>query len=262
MPNLIRLKQIDKPELSGYVKEITDSSYYPNNNPSGYISSVSSDSAFALLSGNLISSGSNLNSQDLSISGYFVSTINNTGSNLQGKIDSLSGVVGITNNDLSVISGLSNSAIYLVTGLEFETSGVISGEVATLNSTITGASGVLDTKINNVSGSLNSRVSVLENNFATTGSNFVDLNSNGQTIEGTKAFNNRISFKQIDLIPYTGNYSNPGGLNQILFTQFTDNYAFTASGYGPVTGDLFVTKVMLQNNVECILSSIIYTGSY
>ena len=115
---------------------------------------------------------------------------------------------------------------------------------------------------NNVSGNLGSRISTLETNFATTGSNFVDLNSNNQTIEGSKTFNNKIGFKQIDILPYAGNYSNPGGQHGILFTQFIDNYSFTASGLGTITGDAFVTKIMQPNNIECIISSIIYTGSY
>lgn len=262
MANLIRLKQIDKPELSGYIIDVIDGDFYPASNPSGYISSVASNSAFINLSGNLIATGYNLNAQDLAISGTLVSLVNATGVNLQNKINSLSGVVINTISDLSTVSGLASTAIYLTTGLEYEASGVISGQVATLNATITGTSGVLDTKISTVSGNLNSRVSVLETNFATTGSNFVDLNSNGQVVEGAKTFNNRTSFKQIDLIPYTGNYSNPGGQHQILFTQFFDNYAFAASGYGIATGDLFVTKIMQQNNIECIISSIIFTGSY
>lgn len=262
MANLIRLKQIDKPELSGYIVDVTDDSFYPASNPSGYISSVASNPAFINLSGNLISTGYNLNAQDLAVSGTLTSLVNATGVNLQNKINSLSGVVINTITDLNTTSGLANTAIYLTTGLEYEASGVISGQVAILNATITGTSGVLNTTISNVSGNLNSRVSALETNFATTGSNFVDINSNGQTIEGSKTFNNRTSFKQIDLIPYTGNYSNPGGQNQIVFTQFIDNYAFAASGYGMATGDLFVTKIMQQNNIECIISSIIFTGSY
>ena len=262
MANLIRLKQIDKPELSGYVIDVTDGSYYPIDNPSGYISSVASNSAFITLSGNLISTGYNLNAQDLALSGTLTSLVNATGVNLQDKINSLSGVVIDTISDLSTVSGLASNAIYLTTGLDYKVSGAISGQTATINATITGTSGVLNTKISNVSGNLNSRISVLETNFATTGSNFLDLNSNAQVVAGSKTFNNRTSFKQIDLIPYTGNYSNPGGEHQIVFTQFIEDYAFAASGYGIATGDLFVTKIMQQNNTECIISSIIFTGSY
>lgn len=262
MPNLIRLKQIDQPEISGYVLDVTDGYYYEANNPSGFISSVSSDSAFLSLSGNLISTGYTLNSSITSLSGTLSSSISSTGINLTNQINSLSGVVNSLDSDLTIVSGLAISASNSVAALETEVSGALSGEVATLNSTITSVSGVLNTKISNVSGDLSSRVSSLESSFASTGSNFVDLNSNNQTIEGTKIFNNRIYFKQLDLIPFTGNYSNPGGQNHILFTQTIEDYSFNASGNGIVTGDLFVTKIMQQNNIECIISSIIFTGSY
>lgn len=262
MANLIRVKQIDQPELSGYIIDVTDQSYYSATNPSGYLSSVTSDPSFIALSGDLSNTGVVLDSKITSLSGYTNSLVNSTGAFLQAEIDSLSGDLNVTNANLSTVSGLSASAISLVTGLEFEVSGVISGEVAALNSEITGVSGFLSDQIDAVSGNLNSRVVTLENTFAASGSNFVDLASNNQTVSGTKSFTNRIGFKQIDLLPFSGNYSNPGGQHEILFTQFTDNHTFTASGYGTLTGDLFVTKIMHPNNIELIISSMIYTGNY
>lgn len=262
MANLVRLKQLDKPELSGYILSVTDENYYPSNNPSGYISDISSDSDFIALSGNLNTTGSNLlsgiNSSGAALSGLIISS----GSFLDLRIDTLSGNLNTTNANVSTVSGNAQYAINLITGYEVEVSGVISGEISGLTDLITGTSGVLNTKINNLSGNLGARITDLENNFASTGSNFVDLNSNNQTIEGSKVFNNTVGLKKIDILPYSGNYSNPGGQHGILFTQFIDNYSFTASGLGTVTGDVFVTKLMQQNNIECIISSIIYTGSY
>jgi len=49
MGNLVRIKQIDKPELSGYIKEVGDVNYYPATNPSGFISSVGQDADFLQL---------------------------------------------------------------------------------------------------------------------------------------------------------------------------------------------------------------------
>jgi hypothetical protein len=262
MANLIRIKQIDQPELSGYVVSITDQNYYPVGNPSGYLSSVASDPAFISISGNLANTGVILDSKITSLSGASAALVANTGSLLQGQISSLSGDLNATNANLITISGLSQSAITLVTGLDYEVSGVISGEVAGLNATITGVSGVLFSQISTVSGNLNSRVTSLETSLSASGSNFVDLTSNNQTISGSKAFTNRIGFKQIDLLPFSGNYSNPGGQHEILFTQFTEDYSFPASGYGTITGDLFVTKIMHPNNIELIISSMIYTGNY
>ena len=262
MANLVRLKQLDQPELSGYILDVTDQSYYPSNNPSGYISDVASDNSFVVLSGNLNTTGSNL-SATINTSGAALSgLVLVTGSYLNSKIDTLSGNLSVTNANVSTVSGDAQYAISLVTGFEVEVSGVISGEVSGLTVLITGTSGVLNTKINNLSGDLGARITDLENNFATTGSNFLDLNSNGQAVEGTKTFNNTTSFKLINLIPFEGNYSNPGGQNQLMFTQFIEQYSFAASGLGTITGAAFITKVMQQNNVECIISSIIYTGSY
>jgi hypothetical protein len=262
MANLVRLKQLDQPELSGYILDVTDQSYYPSNNPSGYISDLLSDNDFVVLSGNLATTGSilssGINSSGAALSGLIISS----GSFLDSKIDTLSGYVEVSNLNIATVSGNTQYAINLITGFEVEVSGVISGEVSGLVNLNSTTSGALDTKINNVSGNLGSRITVLENNFATTGSNFVDLNSNNQTIEGSKTFNNKIGFKQIDILPYTGNYSNPGGQHGILFTQFIDNYSFAASGLGTITGDAFITKIMQPNNIECIISSIIYTGSY
>ena len=262
MANLVRLKQLDKPELSGYILDVTDQSYYPSNNPSGYISDIKSDNDFIVLSGNLAVTGSSLNSiinaSGAALSGLVIST----GNYLNSKIDTLSGYVEVTNLNVTTISGNTQYAINLITGFETEVSGVISGEVSGLTVLITGTSGVLNTKINNVSGDLGARITDLENNFATTGSNFLDLNSNGQTVQGTKTFNNTTSFKLINLIPFEGNYSNPGGQNELMYTQFIEQYSFAASGLGTITGAAFITKIMQQNNVECIISSIIYTGSY
>jgi hypothetical protein len=262
MANLVRLKQLDQPELSGFILDVTDQSYYPSNNPSGYISELSSDSDFIVLSGNLTNTGSSLvsliQSTQTSLSGFVVST----GTFLNSRIDSVAADLVTTNLDVYTVSGDVQSTINSFSGFKLEVSGSISGEVSGLNISINQASGVLNTKINNVSGNLNSRITNLEDNFALTGSNFVDLDSNNQIIEGSKTFNNKIGFKQIDILPFNGNYSNPGGQHGILFTQFIDNFAFTASGLGTITGDAFITKIMQPNNIECIISSIIYTGSY
>lgn len=262
MANLIRIKQIDKPELSGYITDVTNQSYYSASNPSGYLSSVISDPNFIALSGNLNNSGVILNNEIISLSGVVVSLVNDSGTLLQSEIVSLSGDLNTTNANLATVSGLTSSAISGLSGLQYQTSGAISGEISGVNSTITGVSGALFSQISTVSGNLNSRVVSLENTFAASGSNFLDLASNNQVVSGAKSFTNRVGFKQIDILPYSGNYNNPGGQHELLFTQFSQNYSFAASGYGTLTGDLFVTKMMHPNNIELIISSMIYTGNY
>ena len=262
MANLVRLKQIDQPELSGYIVQVTDQSFYPDNNPSGFISSVASDVNFILLSGNLNSTGASLDTKINTASGALDLRLNATGTFLTSVISALSGNLLVTNSNLSTVSGVASAAASAVTGLDYKVSGALSGQLSYTDSQISGTSGVLNTKISTVSGNLSSRIGSLESSFAATGGNFVDVSSNNQIVSGTKEFHSRISFKQINLISYSGNYSNPGGQNQLFYTQITQNYNFYTSGYGNITGDLFVTKVMQPNNIEVIFASMIYTGTY
>ena len=262
MANLVRLKQIDQPELSGYIVQVTDGSFYPADNPSGYITAVSSDTSFILLSGNLVTTGSALDSKIQTSSGDLNTKISNTGSFFQSEIDILSGDLAVTNSNVIVISGIAEAANTAVVTLDNTVSGALSGEVLYLESEISGTSGVLNTKISTVSGNLSSRLDSLESSFAATGGNFVDVSSSNQIVSGTKEFRSRIGFKQIDMLPFTGNFSNPGGQHQLFYTQFVDDYATYASGVGNIVGDLFLTKIMQPNNIEVIFASMLYTGSY
>ena len=119
MANLIRLKQIDKPEFSGYVEQIGDAKYYLQSNPSGYISSISGDSYFLQLSGD-VSSLSGDFSSDLATTGQTLSTnLNSTGQTLDTKIDTLSGYVEDSNADIATVSGNVNTAQTVSTGYAF-----------------------------------------------------------------------------------------------------------------------------------------------
>lgn len=262
MPNLIRLKQIDNPELSGYVRQVGDAQYYPNTNPSGYLSSVTEDADFNQLDADFTTLSGNLNSSLNSTGNALSSLIASTGAALNTKIDNLSGYVNLTNANLSTVSGNVNYVQFLATGLDYSSNVLMSGNIVNTSGYATNISGVLNSKINTLSGNLGSRVSALENTFAYSGSNFVDLNSNGQIVNGQKTFNARTSFKQINIVPVSGNYSNPGGLNNLLYTQFIDDNIFYVSGLGNITGDFFITKLMHPNNIECIVSTMIFTGSY
>lgn len=262
MANLVRLKQVDQPELSGYIVGVTDPKYYPVGNPSGYLSSISSNSSFTSLSGQLYTASGTLNSKIGSSSGVLSSSTASSGVYLESKITALSGTLNLVSVSLSGVSDSAQYAQFLATGFQPVVSGALSGERTAMTIVVTGASGQLNTKISTVSGNLNSRIASLESSFPLTGSNFVDLISNNQTILGTKTFSNRVGFKQIDILPYTGNYTNPGGEHGILFTQFIDQNPFYVSGLGTVLGDFFVTKIMQPNNIECIISSMIYTGAY
>ena len=134
MANLVRRKQVDQVEFSGFFVEVGDSEYYPLvGNPSGFLD----QNAFNVSSGYL---GSYINQ----VSGALDSRITATGAN--GKIysDLVSGGLDFrifTNGQ--TLSGLINS----LSGYAVLASG-------NLNSTINTASGTLNTKITTTSGVL------------------------------------------------------------------------------------------------------------
>lgn len=262
MPNLIRLKQIDNPELSGYVRQIGDAQYYPSSNPSGYLSSVTGDPDFNQLEVDFYVLSGNLNSSLATTGNSLSGALNSTGLTLDVKINTLSGYVGLTNTNLATVSGNVNYTQFLTTGLDYSSNVLMSGNITNVSGYALSISGNLNSKIDTLSGNLGGRISSLENTFVSSGGNFLDLSSNDQTVSGQKTFSARTSFKQINIIPVSGNYSNPGGLNNLLYTQFIDNNIFYVTGLGNITGDFFVTKLMHPNNIECIVSTMIYTGSY
>jgi len=215
MANVIRIKQIDQPELSGYILDVTDQNYYPAANPSGYLSSVASDPDFIALSGDLNNTGIILDNKINTLSGFTVSLVNSSGAFLQSEILSLSGDLNATNANLTTVSGLAISAIALTTGLDFDVSGVISGEVSKLNSTITGVSGYLSSQTASVSGIFNSRVTTLENTFAASGSNFLDLASNNQIVSGSKRTLNQLLAIPSDFGGYSSGSTTIASLHKV-----------------------------------------------
>ena len=262
MGNLVRIKQIDKPELSGYIKEVGDVSYYLGSNPSGFISSVVQDASFQQLTVDLSTLSGNLYTNLAATGATLTYSLSSTGNILDVKINNLSGYVEISNVKIAAVSGDVDYAKYLATGLDYSSNVIISGNIISTSGYASGISGFLDSKISTTSGSLSSRITSLEGVFVASGGNFIDIYSNNQTVIGEKNFNGKTSFKLINIVPVSGDYSNPGGLNNYLYTQFIDNNIFYVSGLGYRTGDFFITKVMYPNNEECIISSNIYTGNY
>ena len=266
MGNLLRIKQIHKPELSGYIEQVGDASYYSDSNPSGYISSLSQQADFQQLSGDLFTFSGDVTTNLSSTGQTLLSNLTSTGSTLEALINNVSGYVELSNADIDVLSGNVNTALSTANNYTYTVGNNLSGDVDTLSGHVVSQDSTLNTKINTVSGGLSSRVSSLEGVFAASGSDFVDVSSNNQVSSGQKTFNSRVDFKQINIVPVTGDYVNPGGLNNYLYTQYTDNDLLFVSGIngsgGYVTGDLFVTKVVYPNNEECIISSNFYSGNY
>lgn len=136
MANLIRRKQVDQVEFSGFIVEVGNVNYYPSvSNPSGYLTQSDLNSATGTINSSISSVSGTLNSTILntgiaansysnSISGTLSTRLESTGNYLSGQITSLSGYT------ISVSGNLYNS--------------------------ITGASGVLSAKIDTASGYLKS----------------------------------------------------------------------------------------------------------
>jgi hypothetical protein len=268
MGNLIRLKQVDKPEFSGYIEQIGDLKYYLESNPSGFLSSISGDSHFLELSGDVFALSGDLSSNLTTTGQTLSSDLDSTGQTLSSKTNALSGYVESSNANIVTVSGDVNTALNTSTGYAFSVGTDLSGDVSSLSGYVTTEDSSLNSKITSTSGTLSSRISSLEGVFSNSGSSFVDLVSNNQTISGQKNFDSRTNFKLINIVPVTGDYINPGGLNNYFYTQFSDDATFFVSGVsgfqtgGYMTGDIFVNKMVFPDGNECIISSNIYTGTY
>ena len=160
MANLVRRKQVDQAEFSGFFVEVGNSQYYPLvGNPSGFLDQT----AFSVSSGYL---GSYINQ----VSGALDSRITTTGANSKIYSDLVSGGLDFrVFTTGQTLSGLINS----LSGYTISVSG-------NLNSTINTASGTLNTKIITASGVLKSYSDTISGNLA----NQITASSNQTTISG------------------------------------------------------------------------------
>ena len=136
MANLIRRKQVDQVEFSGFIVDVGDDNYYPlASNPSNFIDNGDLSSATGQVYADLNYVADNLNTSIIlsgqqsinytnSVSGVLSTRLNDSGNNLSGQTIALSGYV------VSVSGNLYNS--------------------------ITTSSGVLSTKVDTASGYLKS----------------------------------------------------------------------------------------------------------
>lgn len=190
MANLVRRKQVDQVEFSGFFVEVGNSNYYPLlGNPSGFLDQSTLNTVTGILSSQTIQASGILSLQIQSTgatnksytdiaSGTLDSRLTASGQNLSGRIDSVSGYV-------NTVSG-------------------------NLNTTITGVSGVLNTKINSTSGVLKSYTDTVSGNLA----NQIVSGSNQSTISGIVsgelfAFTGQKTFRS----PITANRINLSGVS-------------------------------------------------
>lgn len=186
MANLIRRKQIDQPEFSGFIVEVGDSSYYPlSSNPDGYIDAATLSSATGTLNSIINSASGNLDTK-----------IQNSGVAANAYSDATSGVLS---------TRLSSSGSYL-TGQITSLSGYTISVSGALNSSITSASGTVSTKVDVASGYLKSYTDTVSgsiNNQIATGSSATNVNSiasgNNFNFSGTKTFLSPITAQTINI---------------------------------------------------------------
>lgn len=186
MANLVRRKQVDQAEFSGFFIEVGDVNYYPLlDNPSGFLDSSALNSATGTL-----------DTKINNVSGILANSIQSTGINANS----------YTNNVSGAISTRLQSSGAALTTVDTALSGYIISVSGNLNSNITGASGILNTKIDTASGYLKTytdTVSGVLNSQITAASNATVINNivsgAGFNFTGTKIFNSPISAQRINL---------------------------------------------------------------
>lgn len=186
MANLVRRKQVDQAEFSGFFIEVGDVNYYPLlDNPSGFLDSSALNSATGTL-----------DTKINNVSGILANSIQSTGINANLYTDNVSGAIS---------TRLQSSGAALTT-VDTALSGYIISVSGNLNSNITGASGILNTKIDTASGYLKTytdTVSGVLNSQITAASNATVINSivsgAGFNFTGAKIFNSPISAQRINL---------------------------------------------------------------
>lgn len=146
MANLVRRKQVDQVEFSGFFIEVGNANYYPSaGNPSGFLSQSALSTATGVI-----------NTSITQLSGALSTQIQSTGALSKGYTDIASGTLDtrLTSTGQSLSSSVTSLSGYVVT-----TSG-------NLYNTITGASGVLNTKINTTSGVLKTYTDTVSGNLS------------------------------------------------------------------------------------------------
>ena len=178
MANLVRRKQVDQAEFSGFFIEVGDVNYYPLlDNPSGFLDSSALNSATGTL-----------DTKINNVSGILANSIQSTGINANS----------YTNNVSGAISTRLQSSGAALTTVDTALSGYIISVSGNLNSNITGASGILNTKIDTASGYLKTYTDTVSGVLNSQIINNI-VSGAGFNFTGTKIFNSPISAQRINL---------------------------------------------------------------
>jgi hypothetical protein len=272
MSQKIKLSQLDKEGISGFIIETTSGEYYPTGNPSGfatsgYVTGISGD-----ISGYITSVSGDIHTEIVDVSGNIATSIAATSGDITGHITSLSGTLDSLEIDLLPVTGSIPANYDIATG----TSGNLDLIHTALSGFITGISGDL-------SGMIAQTGSDLHNDFLGFQTTFRDEitgeflsraeKSYVQQVSGKVDFKKETKFSKYGL-RITGdvvdniNIGPPAGNESIFFVE----HKAGVNCYGAI--DILRTKVRFPsgegspyldegiNKIEAILGTFIYSGNY
>jgi hypothetical protein len=272
MPQEIKLSQLDKGGLSGFIIETTSGEYYPTGNPSGfattgYVTGISGD-----ISGYITSVSGDIHTEIISASGDLATSIATTSGDITGHITSLSGTLDDLEYDLLSVTGSVSVNYDIATGV----SGNLDISGIALSGFITGISGDL-------SGMIAQTGSDLHNDFLGFKTSFRDDITGEFLSRAEKNYTQQVSgevdFKQEAKFGHYGlsvtgasigvvNVGPPVGNESIFFVE----HEAGTNCYGAI--DTLRTKVKVPsgqgasyldegiNKIEVILATVIYSGTY
>lgn len=272
MPQEIKLSQLDKGGLSGFIIETTSGEYYPTGNPSGFITSGYVTGVSGDISGFIVATSGVIHTEIIDVSGDIATSIAATSGDITGHITSLSGTLDNLESDLLPVTGSISPNYDIATG----TSGNLDITGTALSGFITGISGDL-------SGMIAQTGSDLHNDFLGFQVTFRDEitgeflsraeKSYVQQVSGEVDFKKETKFGHYGL-SITGasvgtvNIGPPEGNESIFFVE----HEAGTNCYGAI--DTLRTKVKIPsgegssyldegiNKIEAIIGTFIYSGNY
>jgi hypothetical protein len=232
MANLIRKKQVDQTEFSGFFVNVGDSNYYPlPTNPSGYATTTELSTstgelytdiqgASGVLNSAIAQTGVAANSYTNSVSGDISTRLESTGSLLNTDTNNLSGYVGTTSGNL--------------------------------NTTINTSSGTLNTKINSTSGDLTAYTNTVSGNLSTeiansSSSTVVNniVSGNDFAFTGDKVFRSEVTASIINVsgsnVPTDISLTAGSGIVSVVGSNGTF-MSFVETGVGSNSSSLFAVN--------------------
>jgi hypothetical protein len=232
MGNLVRKKQVDQIEFSGFFVEVGDTNYYPlSTNPSSYATTADLTSA----------------------TGQVYTDLNTTSGDLNTSIQQTGSASNIYSDGVS--GALSTRLVSSGAALESDV-GDLSGHLNTvsgnLNTTINTASGALNTEISTTSGDLVNYVNSVSGDISTEISNIstvteVDAIASGNNFNfsGVKVFNSEIKASRINFsgVSAANNITLVGSSNEASIVGNQGAFVtYSETGVGSNSSSLFAVN--------------------